>query len=79
MKSRPVGDELFHVGGKTDLATIIVTFRNFANAHKMLFQVQTPSKTTEMETFWQFGKLQAFLPKVTPLFFSVNYKNLHFE
>jgi hypothetical protein len=35
MKSLPVGVELFHVDGRTDrLTTIIVAFRNFANAPK---------------------------------------------
>jgi len=31
MKIRLVGAELFHVGGRTDMAKLIVTFRNFAN------------------------------------------------
>ena len=36
MKVRPVGAELFHVGGRTkvltDIMKLIVAFRNFANA-----------------------------------------------
>ena len=32
MKIRPVGAELFHADGQTDVAKVIVTFRNFANA-----------------------------------------------
>ena len=31
MKMRPLGDELFHVDGQTDMK-LIVAFRNFANA-----------------------------------------------
>jgi len=34
MKIRPVGAELFQDDGRPDMTKIIVTFRNFANAHK---------------------------------------------
>ena len=34
MKIRPVGTELFHADGLTDMAKLIVAFRNFANAPK---------------------------------------------
>ena len=33
MKIHPVGAELFHAGGHSDI-TLIVTFRNFANTPK---------------------------------------------
>jgi hypothetical protein len=32
MKIRPVGAELFHANGRTDLTILLVFFRNFANA-----------------------------------------------
>ena len=32
MKIRPVGAELFHADGQTDMPKLIVSFRNFANA-----------------------------------------------
>jgi len=32
MKIRPVGAELFHTDGQTDMTELIVAFRNFANA-----------------------------------------------
>jgi len=32
MKIRPVGAELFHVDGQTDMAKLTVAFRNFSNA-----------------------------------------------
>jgi len=32
MKIRPVGAELFHANGLTDMMKLAVTFRNFANA-----------------------------------------------
>jgi len=32
MKIRPVGAELFHADGRTDMTRRIVTFRNFAKA-----------------------------------------------
>ena len=34
MKLRPVGAELFHANGRTDMMKLIATFRNFANAPK---------------------------------------------
>jgi hypothetical protein len=37
MKIRPVGAELFRADAETDMAKLIVTFRNFANAPKTRF------------------------------------------
>ena len=34
MKIRPVGAELSHADGRTDMAMLTVAFRNFANAPK---------------------------------------------
>jgi hypothetical protein len=34
IKIRPVGAELFHADGETNMTKIIVAFRNFANASK---------------------------------------------
>ena len=34
MKIRPVGAELFHADGRTDMTNLIITFRNFASAPK---------------------------------------------
>ena len=34
MKIHPMGAELFHAGGQTDMTKLIVTFRNSANASK---------------------------------------------
>ena len=34
MKIRPMGAEVFHTEGQTDMTTLIVAFRNFANAPK---------------------------------------------
>jgi hypothetical protein len=34
IKIRPVGAELFHVDGRTDMTKLMVAFRNSANAHK---------------------------------------------
>jgi hypothetical protein len=34
MKIGPVGAELFHADGQTDMTKLIVAFRNFANALK---------------------------------------------
>ena len=37
IKIRPVGAELFHADGQTDMTKLIVAFRNFANASKMSY------------------------------------------
>jgi hypothetical protein len=34
MKIRPVGAELFHVDGQTDMTKVTVALRNYANAPK---------------------------------------------
>ena len=34
MKIRPVGTEFFHADRRTDMTTLIITFRNFLNAPK---------------------------------------------
>ena len=34
MKIRPVGAELFHTDGQTDITKLIIAFSNFANAPK---------------------------------------------
>jgi len=34
MKIRPVGAELFHADGQTDMTKLIFAFRNFANTPK---------------------------------------------
>jgi hypothetical protein len=34
MKIRPVGAELFHADGETDMTKLTVAFRNFSNAPK---------------------------------------------
>jgi len=36
MKIRPLGNELFHAGGQTDIIKLIVAFHNFANPSKIL-------------------------------------------
>jgi len=36
MKIRPVEAELFHTDGQTDIAMIIVVFRNFAKAPQII-------------------------------------------
>ena len=39
MKIRPVGAELFHADGRTDMTKIIAAFSSFVNAPKMLGRV----------------------------------------
>ena len=38
MKIHPVGGELSHADGQTEMTKLIVTFRNFTNAPKMFGQ-----------------------------------------
>jgi len=40
MKIHPVGAELFHAAGRTEMMKLIVTFYNFANMPKMTDNVQ---------------------------------------
>ena len=37
MKIRLVGAELFHTDGRTDLAKLVVDFRNFAKVPKIVY------------------------------------------
>jgi hypothetical protein len=48
MTIRPEAAELFHADGQTDITTLIVAFRNFANALKnaVLYIVLLVPKTT---------------------------------
>jgi len=39
MKFRPVGAQLFHTDGWTDMTKLAVAFRNFANAPKTTVSV----------------------------------------
>ena len=47
VKTRPVGAELFHADGRTDMTKLIVAFRNFANAPKT--RVRKLHKRIDME------------------------------
>ena len=40
MKIRHVGAKLFHADGRTDMTKLIVAFRNFANAPKIIKWVE---------------------------------------
>jgi hypothetical protein len=42
MKIRPVGTELFHADGRTDITKVIVALRNFVNAPKNCKTVTGP-------------------------------------
>jgi len=47
MKIRPVGDELFDAGGRTDMTELMVDFRNFANVPENL---SVPVITSNLHT-----------------------------
>jgi hypothetical protein len=38
MKNLPVGAELFHADGRTDMTKLIVAFHNFANLPKIVLR-----------------------------------------
>jgi len=80
-KSRPVAAEFFHAGGWTDRHDDDNSrfFEILRTCLKMLFQVQTPSKATEMENFWQFSKSQAFIQKEKKSFLRVINKTSLFD
>jgi hypothetical protein len=40
MKIRRVGAELFHVDGRTDMANLIVAFRNFSKASENYYKCE---------------------------------------
>jgi hypothetical protein len=50
MKIRPVGAELFHAYRQTDMAKLIVAFRNFSNASKQSIVSTTQSKPIDPHT-----------------------------
>ena len=41
MKIRPVGDEMFHADGQTDMTKLINGFRNFSNVPNKVINVIT--------------------------------------
>jgi len=74
MKSGPVGAELFHMDERTDR----YDDGNLAKGPNMLFQVQTPSKITKMETFWHFSNCKHSCKSEGTLFSVIN-KISHFH
>ena len=46
MNIRPVGAELFHADGRTDMTKLIVAFRNFLNGPKMILDLSYYNSTT---------------------------------
>jgi hypothetical protein len=64
MKIRPVGAELFHAGGRTDMTKLIVGLRNIANAPRychLLLDLSTFVSPLRLYTGSTFGKLQSCL------------------
>jgi len=49
MKIRPVGAELFHTDGQTHMTKLIVTFRNFAKAHKIVIVTPTENSSYKLQ------------------------------
>jgi len=47
MKIRPVGVELFHADGHTDMTKLTVAFRNFAKAPENVLKAAIASLNTE--------------------------------
>jgi hypothetical protein len=50
MKIRPVGAELFHADGQTDITKIIVAFRRFGEAPKKVILKLTPELVVTCKT-----------------------------
>jgi hypothetical protein len=56
-ETRPVGLELFHVSGQTDMTKLLFAVRNFAKAAKMIGKLRCSGRygmhfVTEVPTFW---------------------------
>jgi hypothetical protein len=58
MKIRPVGAELFHANGQTDMKKVIVAFRNLANAPENNCYKQTFTVNNWFSSRTGFGHLQ---------------------
>jgi hypothetical protein len=72
----PVGAELFHVYGRTDVTKLIVVFRSFANAPKNRFTGSTVIKTVNLAILLFFFFFFFFLPK--PTFAHAVYTEIQF-
>ena len=55
MKIRPVGGELFHADGQTDMTKLIVAFRNFANAPKIEHLTKGSVIHAHTHVYWKCG------------------------
>ena len=53
MKIRPVGAELLHADGRTDMTNIIVAFRNFENApeNHLVLCTETIAVCSQIHTY----------------------------
>jgi len=67
MKIRPVGAELFHADGRTDMTNLIVAFPNFANASKSSCKSQrhSISVTDAMWSQSRWHRASAYVPDWT--------------
>jgi hypothetical protein len=91
MKIRPVGAELFHADRRTDMAEVIVAFRNFANAPKtglwrriftalvagtMIIVFRGVTLARGFWAHWKSFEISVNLEHTTRLHFT-EYSNLH--
>ena len=61
-ETRPVGAELFHAGGRTDMTQLIVGFRNFDNASKNVVELVVQRIFTHREVEnWQSENVLMYL------------------
>jgi hypothetical protein len=51
MKIRPVGAELFHVDGRTDMTNVIVSFNSFAKAPKNDYLTKSNASVLHIANF----------------------------
>ena len=53
MKIRPMGADLFHADGQTDMPKLTIAFRNFANARKNSIINNTRASSIVIFKLWQ--------------------------
>jgi hypothetical protein len=61
-KIRSLGAELLHAGGETDMTTLIVAFRNSANAAKNQDRHKYPSRIRTHDPTDQAGRIYVTRP-----------------
>jgi hypothetical protein len=74
MKMRPVGAELFHSDGQTDMTKLIVAFHNVANAPKKWTTMNTVQKNVHVVILALLQEYSMYLYTVYSISRSAKYE-----